>query len=123
MSLTNGEVVTGGVGLTEVSTEVLLVSDALTVSAGGLVIVGAESGIADNLATINLGTGLFPAGYQLTLYITATIGDTITVKHNTGNIVTNTGADITLTSAKMAILQRFIGTTNSVVTNTWKCIA
>lgn len=122
MSLTNGEVVTGGIGLTEVSTEVLIASGVLTVSTGGLIIVGAQSGTADDLDTINLATGIFPAGYQLELALTATIGDTITVKNGTGNIVTNTGADISLTENKMVILRRFIGTTNSVVNNKWKCI-
>jgi co-chaperonin GroES (HSP10) len=122
MPLTNGHIEVGGYTLTEVSAEVLLASDTLTVSAGGLVVVGAESGTADNLATINIGTGLIESGWQLTLYLTATIGDTITVKNGSGNIVTNTGADITLTENKMVILQRFIGATNAVVNNKWKCI-
>jgi len=122
MSLTNGEVLTGGFGMTEVSVETLIASGVLTVSAGGLVIVGAESGTADDLATINIGTGVLPAGYQLLLILTATIGDTITIKHNTGNILCNTGADITLTENKMVILQRFIGTANAVVNNKWKAI-
>lgn len=123
MPLTNGNVDTGGLALTEVSTEVLIASGVLTVSAGGLTIVGAQSGTADDLDTVNIGTGLLAAGYQLIVYITATISDTITIKNGTGNIVTNTGADVTLTSAKVAMLVRFIGTTNAVVTNTWKCIA
>ncbi len=120
MPLANGNVETGRYAMTEETTETLLVSDTLTVTDGGLVVVGAESSTADNLATINV-TGL-DSGYQLQLTLTATIGDTITIKHNTGNIVTNTGADITLTENKMVILQRFIGTTNSVVNNKWKCI-
>lgn len=123
MSLTNGNVETGGYALEEISTEVLIVSGVLTVSSGGLIIVGAESGTTDDLTTINIATGLLNAGYQLTLYLTAAIGDTITIKHNTATILCNTGADISLTENKMAILQRFIGTTNSVVNSKWRCIA
>jgi len=120
MALTSGEVVTGGIGLTEVSAEVLIAAGVLTVSAGGLVIVGAESGTTDDLTTINLLTGVFPAGYQLILYLTATIGDVITVKNGTGNIVTNTGADVSLTENKAVMLIRFIGTANSVVNAKWR---
>lgn len=122
MSLTNGNVETGGYALMEISAEILIASGVLTVSTGGLIIVGAESGTTDDLATINITTGLLIAGYQLTLYITATIGDTITIKHNTGNILCNTGADISLTENKMVILQRFIGTTNAVVNNKWRAV-
>lgn len=120
MSLTNGEVLTGAIGMTEVSTEVLIASGVLTVSAGGLVIVGAESGTADDLATVNISTGLLIAGYQVVLFLTATIGDTITIKHNTGNLLCSTGADMTLTENTAVMLVRFIGTTNAVVNNKWR---
>lgn len=120
MSLTNGEVLTGALGMTEVSAEVLIASGVLTVSAGGLVIVGAESGTADDLATVNISTGLLIAGYQVVLFLTATIGDTITVKHNTGNIFCNTGADMSLTENTAIMLVRFIGTTTAVVNNKWR---
>lgn len=120
MSLTNGEILTGAFGMTEVSTEVLIATGVLTVSAGGLVIVGAESGTADDLATVNMTTGLLIAGYQVVLFLTATIGDTITIKHNTGNILCSTGADMTLTENTAVMLVRFIGTTNAVVNNKWR---
>lgn len=120
MSLTNGEVLTGAIGMTEVSTEVLIASGVLTVSAGGLVIVGAESGTADDLVTVNISTGLLIAGYQVVLFLTATIGDTITIKHNTGNLLCSTGADMTLTENTAVMLVRFIGTTNAVVNNKWR---
>lgn len=120
MSLTNGEVLTGAIGMTEVSTEVLIASGVLTVSSGGLVIVGAESGTADDLVTVNISTGLLIAGYQVVLFLTATIGDTITIKHNTGNLLCSTGADMTLTENTAVMLVRFIGTTNAVVNNKWR---
>lgn len=120
MSLTNGEVLTGAIGMTEVSTEVLIASGVLTVSAGGLVVVGAESGTADDLPTVNMTTGLLIGGYQVVLFLTATIGDTITLKHNTGNLLCSTGADMTLTENTAVMLVRFIGTTNAVVNNKWR---
>lgn len=122
MSLTSGEMLTGGYAMTEVSTETLIASGVLTISAGGLCIVGAESGTTDDLDTVNLLTGIMASGYQLMLFLTATIGDTITIKHNTGNILCNTGADISLTENKGVMLIRFIGTTNSVVNNKWRAI-
>lgn len=120
MPLTNGHIETGGYTQTEVSAEVLIASGVLTVSAGGLVIVGAQSGTADDLDTVNIGTGLIASGWQPILYLTATIADTITIKHNTGNLLCSTGADMTLTENTAVQLVRFIGTANAVVNAKWR---
>lgn len=107
----------------EPSDETLIASDILT-AAQSLIVVGAESGTSDNLATVNLSTDFAAAcvGYQPLLYLTATIGDTITIKNGTGNIVCNTGADISLTENKVVMLVRFVSTTTAKVNNKWKAI-
>lgn len=107
----------------EPSDETLIASGVLT-AAQDLIVVGAESGTTDDLATVNLSTAFAAAsvGYQPVLRLTATIGDSITLKHNTGNLVINTGADATLTSDKVAILVRFVSTTTAKISNKWKVI-
>ena len=122
MSLPSG-VAVAGLLLVEASTETLLSSDTLTVNGGGLTIVGAESGTTDNLATLNIGTNFTLSGNQLIVFLTATIGDSITIKHNTGNIVCNTGADIVMTENMCVMLVRFISTTNAVVNSKWRAIS
>ena len=66
-----------------------------------LVTVAAESGTADDLDTINTSgfTQLTDAGvtYLPSIVIQADAGDTITVKHNTGNIALFGGVDIAIT--------------------------
>lgn len=105
----------------EPSDETLIASGVLT-AAQDLIVVGAESGTADDLATVNLSTAFAAAcvGYQPVLRLTATIGDTITVKHNTGNILCNSGADMTLTENKVITLVRFVSTTTAKVSNKWR---
>jgi len=104
----------------EVSTETLIASGVLTLTTSRPVIVGAQSGTADDLDTLTVTNTEITSGYQVIVFMTATIGDTITIKHNTGNILCNTGADITLTENKAVMLVRFISTTNSVVNNKWR---
>lgn len=58
-------------------------------------VVEAESGTTDDLDDINLFASDLD-GPALVL-LKADAGDTITVKHATGNITTTTGADVTLT--------------------------
>ena len=103
----------------EVTTESLIAAGVLAVSAE-MVIVGAQSGTTDDLDTVNVSDGIAFSGYVQRLYLTATIGDTITVKHNTGNILCNSGADMTLTENKGAMLVRFINTTNATVNSKWR---
>ena len=104
---------------TEVTAETLISGGVLT-AAQEMVIVGAQSGTADDLDTVNPATGITFSGYVQRLYLTATIGDTITVKHNTGNILCNSGSDMTLTENKGVMLVRFINTTNAVANNKWR---
>lgn len=59
--------------------------------------VAAESGTADDLATIT-------AQNNRLLVLRADTGDTITVKHGTGNITVLSGADITLSGNKILFL-------------------
>lgn len=64
-------------------------------------IVAAESGTTDDLATINLDTDVSYSvnsiNYRPTLRLIADAGDTITVKHGTGNIDLPDDTDVTLT--------------------------
>jgi hypothetical protein len=77
----------------------------LTISGGSVTyaqpthIIAAESGTADDLTTISATTS---DNYRLS--IKADTGDTITVKHGTGNIVTEDGNDVTLSGDKMISL-------------------
>ena len=59
--------------------------------------VAAETGTADELATIT-------AQNNRRLILKADTGDTITIKHGTGNITTFSGADITLSGNKIVEL-------------------
>lgn len=73
-------------------------STILTISAGAVTpdrtshVIAAETGTADDLATVN--TTNFSAGD--TINVSADAGDTITVKATGGNITTDTGSDIVL---------------------------
>ncbi len=72
------------------------------------VIVQAETGTTDNLATIALMgfTGLSDGSntFDPIVILRADVGDTITVKHNTGNIVLSSGADESLTGNRVLML-------------------
>lgn len=70
--------------------------------------VAAESGTADDLTTINTSgyTQLSDASntYRPVLVLQADTGDTITVKHGSGNITLNGGVDIALSGDKQLLL-------------------
>lgn len=106
----------------EVTTETLIATGVLTAEKE-MIVVGAQTGVTDDLDTVSIVAGLSYSGYVQILYLTATIGDTITVKHNTGNILCNSGVDITLTENKGVMLVRFINTTNAVANSKWRAFA
>lgn len=111
----------GAVGFKEATTEILIASGVL-IPVQAITIVGAESGTSDDLDTVTLDSGFAIAtGYPPIIFLTATIGDTVTVKHNTGNILNDTGADLSLTENKCVILVRIIETTNSIANSKWRC--
>lgn len=66
--------------------------------------IAAESGTTDDLDTISISTALNLGTYRPMLVLIADSGDTITVKHGTGNIVLNAAGDFSLTAAKMLLL-------------------
>jgi hypothetical protein len=80
-----------------------LASDAVTVT-GVHHNINAQSGTTDDLATVNGGI----AGDIIILRPAA--GDTITVKHNTGNILTFSGADVAMSVFKDSMTFLFHGT-------------
>ena len=80
------------------ATTLTLASDAITY-AQPTHIVAAQTGTTDDLSTITVGT---TDAYRLTLW--ADTGDTITIKHGVGNIVTNDANDFEITGDKMAKL-------------------
>lgn len=115
-------IVASNLMLPEATGETLLSSDTLTVTQG-MMVVGAESGTADNLATISLHADFTFPGYQPVIFLKATTGDTITIKDGTGNIETNTGSDVSLTGEKMVMLVRPVGTAITGVTTKWICFS
>lgn len=86
----------------DTSTILTLSSDEITITRS-FHVVAAESGTADDLATINLGSlGFVPN--SLFVLLQADSGDTITVKDGTGNINLNGGADFDLSGEKTLLL-------------------
>jgi hypothetical protein len=81
------------------SSSVGLVSDAFNCTGAGFFVLAAETGTSDNLATVN-GT----ATYGRQVCLKAAAGHTITVKHSTGNIFLNSGADFSLSGEKVLLL-------------------
>lgn len=79
-----------------------IASGAITVTAGAH-IVAAESGTTDDLDTISLASSLSGVSRML-LLLQADAGDTITVKHGTGNINFNSAADFALSGDKTLLL-------------------
>jgi hypothetical protein len=92
--------------------ELFAATSILTISAGVVTLTGAfhtiaaETGTADDLDTITQAVG---AKTPQMIVLQADTGDTITLKHNTGNIQTRTSADLTL-SGTIALLLFFDGT-------------
>ncbi len=84
-----------------------LSSDTLTPTRSK-VLVTSQTGTTDNLATINVSgfTGLTDGSntFHPIVILRATPTHTITVKHNTGNIVLYGGADIALSGNKILTL-------------------
>lgn len=82
----------------------------LTIASGvvtmtqGYHLIAAESATSDDLDTISVSSALNLGTYRPILIIQADTGDTITVKHGTGNIVLNSAADFSLTAAKALML-------------------
>lgn len=89
--------------LENASTILTLATGAVTATQGNH-IVAAESGTADDLDTINRNFTDIPSTYYPFLMIKADTGDTITVKHNTGNIYLYSLADVTLTGEQTLFL-------------------
>lgn len=85
------------------ATTILTIATGVVTMTQGFHTIAAESGTADDLATINAPTGQ-GSSYRPFLALIADAGDTITVKHGTGNIVLNGAADFSLTDAKMLLL-------------------
>jgi hypothetical protein len=100
-----------GIGTTIIQikddTEVTLATGTLTITQS-YHSVNSESGASDDLATISLGTGFTTtssiATYRPFVVLQAASGDTITVKHGTGNISLNGAADFVLTGNKHLLL-------------------
>lgn len=101
----------GNPGITKSSSYVIETADVYTLASGVatieqcFVILAAESSTSDDLDTITLGTRFGGIGtYRPCIIIQADTGDTITVKHNAGNIFLYGAADITLTGNQVLML-------------------
>jgi hypothetical protein len=83
----------------------------LTISSGAITvtqrnhIVAAETGTTDDLATITNGINFSDDTVEAQIRLQADTGDTITLKHGTGNIEVPGGADFTLASDATVILE------------------
>lgn len=101
----------GNPGLQKLSSIAVENADIYTIAAGVATIqqcyaiIAAESSTSDDLDTITLGSNFGGVGtYRPMIVIQADTGDTITVKHNTGNIFLYGAADIALTGNQILIL-------------------
>lgn len=118
----------GSPGRLPVSSVMLEISDTYTVASGvltpqqALCVVNGEGAANDDIVTITPGSNLIKTGYVAPLWITAKIGQTHTIKHGTGNIKCNTGADISLTENKAVMLIPFVVTTTGDVANFYRAI-
>jgi hypothetical protein len=83
----------------------------LTISSGAITvtqrnhIVAAETGTTDDLATITNGINFSDNTVEAQIRLQADTGDTITLKHGTGNIQIPGGTDFTLASDATVILE------------------
>ena len=59
-------------------------------------IITAETSTTDDLVTITIGAALVSTSHSLIIRLQADTGDTITIKHGTGNIELASGADFSL---------------------------
>lgn len=90
-------------GEVELSTIAFAAATLLTIDSGVITItqskhtLAAESGVTDELATITIDININP-GYEGIVVLQADTGDTITLKHGTGNIDLTSGMDFILYS-------------------------
>lgn len=101
----------GNPGLQKYSSVAVETADIYTIAAGVATIqqcfciLAAQSGTADDLDTITLGSNFGGVGtYRPMVILQADTGDTITVKHNTGNIFLFGAADVVLTGNQILAL-------------------
>lgn len=84
--------------LSEASTTLTIASGVITAASASNIVVAAQSGTADDLDTITM------SGTPRLIVLQADAGDTITVKHSTGNIELNGGVDFALSGDKTLML-------------------
>lgn len=87
-----------------VDSTTLTIATGVVTATQGYHLIAAESSTTDDLDTISLDSALNLGTYRPFLALKADSGDTITVKHGTGNIVLNAAGDFSLTDAKMLLL-------------------
>ncbi len=90
--------------ISQVDTTTLTIASGVVTITQGFHTIAAESATSDDLDTISISGDLTLGTYRPFLVLIADSGDTITVKHGTGNIVLNAAADFSLTDAKMIML-------------------
>jgi hypothetical protein len=87
-----------GTMLSDTAETLTLSSGAATAGHGSYFIIAAETGTADDLDTLTI------TGVPRLIFLQADSGDTITIKHSTGNIELNSAADFALTADKTLAL-------------------
>lgn len=85
------------------ATSLAISSGAITV-VQALHIIEAETGTEDDLDTITAGDAILETGYRPLIMIQADTGDTITLKHGTGNLDFESASDIVLTDDAWCML-------------------
>lgn len=93
--------------------QITIVSGVLTATQSEIIVDAEGAGTTDDLATINIDSTLvMVSGYTEALLLKARTGDTITVKHGTGNIFLASAADFSLTGEKTLMLVRMSSASN-----------
>ena len=96
------ELLTGIVGI-QAPTTLTIATGVISITQGAHFLTS-ESGTTDDLDTINIDAGVTYSGYTPLVILKATATHTITIKHNTGNILLNAAADFSLTASKALLL-------------------
>lgn len=96
------EFLTGIVGVKTPTT--LTIAGGVATITQGAHFLTSETSTTDDLDTISIDAGVTYSGYTLFVVLKATATHTITVKHNTGNILLNGAADFSLTASKALLL-------------------